>query len=389
MAKVAAMTEGTIYLLKMCDTTGKIIYKVGKSKNFDKRFNNYNYCDILTLVKSVDIDNDEKAIIACFNENFTLDKGKEYFTHPDEVEVMAKFMTYFHHKNETASIKFEYSTADKQYNEYKSSILGNTTPNRTDPFCDYYYLSNDQVKRLLKIKRYGLNLKIDESHVNNMVDDLLASENPVLYGHIGIIEYNQYKTDSVECLLELIDGHHRIECLKRVFAKRPNISLSLWVGLHKSDNPTSQATHLIFKRYNLLKPFIVDINISELSGQIINQLNERFTNDTGFTLIKDHEFVIRPSIKKTTFNTHLQKKLEMMKTKSVHIQVNQIVDLFKAHNDLFSKQKFDWFNSYDNTFFRNKKKITQPMFEKALANKCWLGIVEIESLINEVFRNYL
>ncbi len=30
--------KGCIYLLKMCDTTNNIIYKVGKSINFYKRF---------------------------------------------------------------------------------------------------------------------------------------------------------------------------------------------------------------------------------------------------------------------------------------------------------------------------------------------------------------
>ena len=46
---------GIIYLLKMCDTNNKCIYKVGRTINFENRLKNYNYCDILTLIRSNNI----------------------------------------------------------------------------------------------------------------------------------------------------------------------------------------------------------------------------------------------------------------------------------------------------------------------------------------------
>ena len=36
--------KGYIYLIKMCDTNHRTIYKIGKSTNFDKRLNNYTIC---------------------------------------------------------------------------------------------------------------------------------------------------------------------------------------------------------------------------------------------------------------------------------------------------------------------------------------------------------
>ena len=42
-------TKGYIYLLKLGDTNNRIIYKVGKSINFYKRYKEYNYAVILHL----------------------------------------------------------------------------------------------------------------------------------------------------------------------------------------------------------------------------------------------------------------------------------------------------------------------------------------------------
>jgi hypothetical protein len=55
--------KGHIYLLKMCDTNHRIIYKPGKSVNFYKRFKKYYYAKILTFISSNDINKDENEII--------------------------------------------------------------------------------------------------------------------------------------------------------------------------------------------------------------------------------------------------------------------------------------------------------------------------------------
>ena len=61
--------KGYIYLLKMCDTNHRIIYKPGKSVNFYKRYKEYNYAEILTFIVSDDITKDENEIIRLFNIN--------------------------------------------------------------------------------------------------------------------------------------------------------------------------------------------------------------------------------------------------------------------------------------------------------------------------------
>ena len=91
--------KGYIYLLKMCDTLKRIIYKVGKSINFYNRFKNYNYAEIITFIISDDINNDEKQIIKIFNECCKLDTGKEFFIAKDDFYVTKIFLDYFVNKN--------------------------------------------------------------------------------------------------------------------------------------------------------------------------------------------------------------------------------------------------------------------------------------------------
>jgi hypothetical protein len=91
-------TKGYIYLLKMCDTSHRTIYKPGKSVNFYKRYKEYNYAKILTFIISDDITKDENEIIKIFNINCKLDTGREFFLAKDDMFVLKLFMDYFINK---------------------------------------------------------------------------------------------------------------------------------------------------------------------------------------------------------------------------------------------------------------------------------------------------
>ena len=90
--------KGYIYLLKMCDTNHNIIYKVGKSINFYKRFKKYNFAEILIFISSKDITKDENEIIKLFKINCKLDTGREFFSAKDDNLVVKLFMNYFSSK---------------------------------------------------------------------------------------------------------------------------------------------------------------------------------------------------------------------------------------------------------------------------------------------------
>jgi hypothetical protein len=92
------VNTGHIYLLKMCDTNHRIIYKIGKSINFYKRYKRYHYADIVILINSDDITTDKIEIKKLFHQNCTLDKGRDYFTSRDDYFTSNLILRYFSEK---------------------------------------------------------------------------------------------------------------------------------------------------------------------------------------------------------------------------------------------------------------------------------------------------
>jgi hypothetical protein len=123
--------EGYIYLLKMCDTNRRIIYKPGKSINFYKRFKKYYYAEILTFIVSDDITKDENEIIKLFNNNCKLDTGREFFLAKDDNFVLKLFMDYFSSKIDRS---IETSNSITSVNNIVSEpiVTENIVPENTD-----------------------------------------------------------------------------------------------------------------------------------------------------------------------------------------------------------------------------------------------------------------
>lgn len=377
----------------MRDTAGRYIYKVGKSINFDKRFNNYNYADILSLVWTNNIDDDEKAVIQIFRKHCKLDKGNEFFTSIKKHDgdsgncdsgMQKIFINYFHNKDTTAGHRITYTTTTEQFLQYRASLLGDQTPNRTDPHCEFFYISGKQVRRFLKIKKYGLNFKIDHGHIKAMANDMLVSATPCFFSHIAIIQYDSHNSDVVADLVELIDGHHRIEALKQIYEAKADFNIGMWVALHKSDNPASEQTQAIFKKYNSLKPFIVDLSVSDLSGKLITDLNTTFDKED-FNLVKDSGHVNRPSIKKSTLNTIIQERLENIKTSRNisyrDFKIKSIIAKFIEVNESFKGRPLEWYSNVGENSFANKKPISQQMLNTAVKFDCYIGLVDLVKLV--------
>lgn len=118
---------------------------------------------------------------------------------------------------------------------------------------------------------------------------------------IAIIEYKKYNTDTPRNLIEIIDGHHRIECIKILLEKKTIKKMSIWVQIYKTYSPTSEKTTKIFRLYNNVKPFNVNFELLDLKLLLVAKLNDTFKTDT-FIFIKDaHTNVNRPSFQKRHF----------------------------------------------------------------------------------------
>jgi hypothetical protein len=305
---------------------------------------------------------------------------------PAVKETVAEDIFHDAHSSEDENTQIIHNISSKEYKQYKIKLFGNFEPHRTDPHCKFYYISNNQIKKFVNIKKYGMNLKIDENHVERLKIDIKETTIPQIFGHIAVIEYTNYETNDPEDLIEVIDGHHRISALKQIFDNNCKFEISMWVCLHTSDNPESIKTKEIFKKYNVVKPFKIDFNKLEISDKIIKGLNNRF-NKTGnkFELIKDADRVAKPSIKQHTFNQYIQSRLDyLIETKNIcsnDINIDVIINNFIKKNKEFVAKDIDWFNK--DKKYGSKSKITDNMYTKAVSNHCYIGLVDLEILIAE------
>lgn len=281
-----------------------------------------------------------------------------------------------------------YNIKSPEYLKYKKNILGSDKPIYSDKELDYYYISGSKnVKKFINIKTYGNNLEIVNEHVEQIAHNLEIDENPKLYSHLTIIEYCNYNTDTEKNILEIIDGHHRILALQSIFKRKPNFEIGIRINLIRSDFPDSPKTNIIFRKFNIIKPFIVDFDILETTETIIKVLNSKFSNDN-FEFIKNTAVKIRrPIIKHSEIHGYIQQRLNELKiTKKINyndISIENIITEFEKLNNIFSEKSIFWINN-DKTFKNNlKSTVTENMFKRASKYNCFIGLVNLKVLVEK------
>ena len=184
--------QGYIYLIKMCDTDNLIIYKIGKSINFYKRFQKYDFAKILIFINSDDITNDEYEIIKLFKINCKLHKGREFFTSQNDSFVLDLFMTYFSNKNKK---NIENNIIANIVNDLVNDVVSNDVVSND-------VVSNDVVSNDMKIDYICPNINCNKKftycsylkkHLLNSYHCNKAIDNINLY----LLEINKIKKNNV------------------------------------------------------------------------------------------------------------------------------------------------------------------------------------------------
>ena len=277
---------------------------------------------------------------------------------------------------------YTYTIDSLKYIKYKNKILGTPIYTNSRNKLSSFVLENELVFKFCKyIKEYGSNLEIIEDHYKNIADALLTEDNPIIYNEFIVVEYTKLQTDDYKSLCEIIDGHHRMKALLDIFDKKPKFNIIIRVSVIQSDYPDSIETKSIFRKFNIMKPFIVDFDIMEITDLIITKLKSNFKcNYTFFELIKDNKQVHRPSIKQSIINDCIQKRLNKLKTLN-HINRNDIdielviQNFIKYNNEISNKVK------EDKNYFKNDKSITDNIIDKASKVDCFLGLVKTDILV--------
>jgi len=278
-----------------------------------------------------------------------------------------------------------YNIESKEYKQYKKNILG--IPNYSKNTLSSYTLENRLVYSFCKnIKEYGLNLQINEGHYKKIKDELLSDENPIIYNEFVVVEYKNLETEDVKSLCELLDGHHRLRALLDIYNIQHKFNIVIRVIIIQSDLPNSIETKSIFRKFNIIKPFEVDFDIMKISELLIIKLNTHFRNKyNNFEFIKNNTQIARPSIRQSIINECIQKRLNDLKLRhSINkndINIDLIIQNIVKYNRIFASKPVEWYKA--DKLFTNNKVITELIFEKAKKNNCFIGLVNIDSLIKK------
>ncbi len=290
-----------------------------------------------------------------------------------------------HKNNQKQQEQKQFTTKDNEYLEYKNQLFGKSKPDRTDKYCEFY-LCNDieQIKYFTKnIKEYALNTNITNEHITNIAKKIYKSKELYFVNPIAVIEYVNQSADTPKDLIEIVDGHHRLKVLQKLFAvyQYDDISFTFWVQVHKCQNPEDAVE--LFRKYNTVKPFQIDLDLTDFMILLIDKLNTHFNKKT-FEFIKDtKQRANRPSFGKTEFRSILEIRLK----EQIHtvndisdysdINIENIINKFINYNTALLTETLQWFNQKQKT-----GKITENIYKKAKDNKCVLGLLPLEDVIS-------
>lgn len=274
-----------------------------------------------------------------------------------------------------------------EYTLYRKTLLGKDTPDRIDGKCEFYLINSiNQIKKFIKIKSFAVNSELNDEHIKNMVRQIEDANELYFPNSIALIEYKKYNSDTPKNIIELIDGHHRIECLKHILAANSIKKILFWVQIYKTSTPNSKKTAFIFKLYNTIKPFKINFELSDFKLLLVVKLNEIFKNNSAgkFVFIKDSiNNVYKPSIQKKLFCDKLEirinEQIQVTRKDLMKDMINNIIVKFQSYNKSLLKESLIWFNNDKES--RYSGKITENQYKNASAHKCMLGLIKIDFLM--------
>lgn len=299
------------------------------------------------------------------------------------------------------------TTKDEKFKKYKNFILESDTMIDRDSFCESYTMTDiTKIKRFVEnIKSYALNSPLDEEHYKYFCKTIINDKGMYFLDRVSLVQYNDYKDKEERNLIEIINGHHRIEGLKRFFSQVSDADLIIYdiclrIDVYMLDSPESIKTLELFRNFNRVRPQKTDWNDKDITMLIITKLNTVFNNDK-FVFIKDSDIrVNKPSIFKKEFSSKLEKHLEQQRrTLSSNdqqnligngignanndnvIDANKIIQKFKNYNDSLKKESLDWFNSDAQNSIVDGL-IKPNAYKKAVKYGCFIGFIKLEHLIS-------
>jgi hypothetical protein len=285
------------------------------------------------------------------------------------------------------AVEIQYNSKSPEYIKYKKQMLGTLQPTKDDSKCEFYLITNlEQVKFIIEnLKSYDYNYNLNNDHIQNIIRQIKNDHEIYFTNPLALVEYTNYKTVDPKNILEMLDGHHRIESLKQILTDMPDIKVEIWIQIYKQIEPKSHDTLKLFKKYNNTKPFPVNRDLAEFKFNLVEKINQQFKNSKNevFELIRDSN---KPRIRKDEFakalENHIHKQYELTNRDLADVDIDTLVQRFVNYNNTIMSKPVSWFNNkvaehYNGTYIAHK--ILEKNKDKY---KCLLGYVKMEYLIS-------
>lgn len=236
------------------------------------------------------------------------------------------------------------------------------------------YVPDNTFDFIDNIKYYLFNNKLNNDHINEIYNAI--KNNPQIDGVFSVVYCNE--TDE----LFLIDGHHRLEALKKLITEDNTSTdnrlnqFDITIHLYKTDNITSKNTLKLYHRLNTVKPFNIDKTIYNNRQLIISNLINIYPNC--FKTKRKHE-VRKPYIDIDKFSEKLISKLE----KDLNLDYEIIVKyIYNINKKLSKKSKTELYFNYKDSNETEKQKFTK-YFNTANTKNFYLGTPLGQKLLNK------
>jgi len=285
----------------------------------------------------------------------------------------------------------KFNIASNDYKKYKKDILGDKVkPDREDMKCDFYLITGYRnVKNFVsKIKSFAMNYQTNDEHIKHITRQIRNEDEIYFTNPIALVEYVNYEVEDIHSLIEIIDGHHRIESLKNILQSNRNISIEIWIQIYKVTKPDDPETIILFKKYNNVKPFPCIKSIIDVKILLVDKINNIFINVAipGYRFIKDSTTSIyRPSVKKDEIckciETQIKKEMDISNCDLADIDYDKIILRFVIFNRTLLEKPIQWFNDKKQDYYYGTI-LSEATYNKAREVECMIGLVKLQYLIN-------
>ena len=283
--------RGYIYLLQLCDEKKKIVYKIGKTDQINKRLKAYNLKKILFSILINDYEEKEKYLITLIKNKYSIASGREFF-YPNEDEEEEELKNFFmniimnNNNNKIDTIILDH----KLYN-YKKDIDEKLLKDYSEKIESLHKINDDKYNSMVD----EMNNKIEYlENLNNNKYNLLIELNEknnelsLLNNQLNTNKYNLTdELDEKNTLLSSLNNKLSLLNVELNNLKDKNLELSsLNKDLNKKHSELSSLNKDLNKKLSLLNIELNNLRDKNLQLSSLNiELNKK--NSELLSLNKD------------------------------------------------------------------------------------------------------